>query len=107
MGVHKKSLRELSSGCSGVRTLETLLILDASWLVRPQKERRSIRVMGIGKFAIAAMMLALTELGELHSGESHFCLTELEFLTIQKDSAVLVGGLLARALHAGVLCRHM
>ena len=28
-------------------------------------------------------------MGELHSGESHFCLTELEFLTIQRDAPVL------------------
>ena len=56
-----KSLRELSSGRSGVRMLETLLTLDAGWLARPQKERRSVRVVGVGKFAIAAMMSALTE----------------------------------------------
>ena len=45
--------------------------------------------MGVRKFTIAAMMSALSPLCELHSGESHFCLTELEFLTIQGDALVL------------------
>jgi hypothetical protein len=60
-GVHKKSLRELSNGLKGARTVAISLVLDASWFTSPQKERRSERLLGVGKFEIASVISELME----------------------------------------------
>ena len=44
-GVQRKSLRVLRSGCSGVRAGASSLVHVVSWLVRPIKERRSVRLL--------------------------------------------------------------
>ena len=60
-GVQRKSLRVLRSGCSGVRAGASSLVHVVSWLVRPIKERRSVRLLGVGKLVIASMMSLLME----------------------------------------------
>ena len=51
----------LRSSRSGVRAGASSLVHVLSWLVRPIKERRSVRLLGVGKLVIASMMSLLME----------------------------------------------
>ena len=46
----------LRSGRRGVRRLAIVAVVDESWLTNPTNERRSVRLVGVGKFVIASMM---------------------------------------------------
>ena len=58
---HRNSFRELRSGHSGASTVARSLVLEASWFTRPQNERRSVRLLGVGKLAMASVMPGLIE----------------------------------------------
>ena len=51
----------LRSGHSGVRAGASSLVHDVSWFVRPIKEQRSVRLLGVGKSVIASIMSLLME----------------------------------------------
>ena len=58
---HTKSLRVLSRGLRGARMFDIWLMLDANWFVRPRNDLRSVRLPGVGKFDMAAVMSLLME----------------------------------------------
>ena len=53
---HRNLFRVLSNGRSGANTFAMSLVLEESWLTRPKKERRSVRMLGVGNCAIASVM---------------------------------------------------
>ena len=59
--VHTKSLHELKSSLRGARMFAILHVLDANWLVRPKNNQTSVRLLGVGKFDVAAVMSLLME----------------------------------------------
>lgn len=56
--VHLKSFRELNRGLKGARMFTIWLVLDANW---SKNNRRSVQLLGVGKFDIAAVMSLLIE----------------------------------------------
>ena len=46
----------LRRGRSGASSPEMAAVLATSWLTRPKKERISVRLVGVGKFAIASVI---------------------------------------------------
>ena len=46
----------LRRGLSGVNNVATVLILEDNWLTSPKKERKSVRLVGMGNCDIASVM---------------------------------------------------
>ena len=53
---HVNSFFVLSSGRSGASSPATDAVLAESWLTRPKKDRRSVRLVGVGKLDIASVI---------------------------------------------------
>ena len=60
-GVQRKSFRVLRSGRSGTSAGASSFVQVVNWFVRPIKERRSVRLLGVGKLVIASTMSLLME----------------------------------------------
>ena len=54
-GDHTNSFLVLSSSCRGASRLARMAVLADSWLARPKKARRSVRLAGVGKLEIASV----------------------------------------------------
>ena len=50
-----KSFFVLRRGRSGAKSAATVSVLAKSWLTSPKKERRSVRLVGVGNLAIASV----------------------------------------------------
>ena len=50
----------LNSGRSGSNSSAILSVLVDSWLANPKKDRRSVRVAGVGNFMIASVISVST-----------------------------------------------
>ena len=57
---HIKSFLVLRRGLNGLRMWAMVLVLADSWLASPMKERRSVRLDGVGKLAMASAMWGST-----------------------------------------------
>ena len=55
-GDHTNSFFVLSSGRKGAIRSARVAVLAESWLARPQKARRSVRLAGVGKLEIASVI---------------------------------------------------
>ena len=60
-GDHMNSFFVLSSGRMGAKRCASVSVLAESWLARPTNERRSVRLVGVGKLEIASVMDLLME----------------------------------------------
>ena len=58
-GDHMNSFLVLSSGCIGAKRWASVSVLAESWLARPTNERRSVRLVGVGKLEIADVVSVL------------------------------------------------
>ena len=56
---HVHSFLGQSSGRRGDSSLATATVLADSWLSKPMKERRSVWLAGVGKFAMVCVMAGL------------------------------------------------
>ena len=63
---HVNSFFVLSSGRSGASSPATDAVLAESWLTRPKKERRSVRLVGVGKLDIASGVSRICSRGVLN-----------------------------------------
>ena len=54
-GDHANSFLVLSSGRRGASRLARVAVLADSWLARPKKAQRSVRLAGMGKLEIASV----------------------------------------------------
>lgn len=76
-------MRELNSGRRGANAVVIFLVLEASWLTSPQKERKSVRLLGVGKLAMASVISELIEYPSEVSSKPDALLAELELISIQ------------------------
>ena len=56
LGDQMKSFFVLRRGRSGISKEETVLVEVDNWFTNPKKDRRSVRLVGVGKFEIASVI---------------------------------------------------